>query len=458
MIRTNSISKALSLRIIFSTLAVWMSVVGLTYLTVSQALEHYFDASLEETAQRILPLALDDFYSRQISLGGNSNSSIRPQFSTRLFNSDFESPTHKEDIAYRLIDVENKKTVIHSHDIGRFEALSNYAPGYFNSGELRGLNQITKDGRFILQIFERRAIRFEAIKNVLLSFFIPILVALPALVIMVVLSVKSGLKPLQRLSNELNNQDPRDLKQLIHHALPAELEPIYSRLNSLLKQIDKLIERERQFASNTAHELRTPLALMKGEITRLKAQSYNHQIEQDLAHIQNEVDRLALVTEKLLQLARSDSRSNQVFEEMDLSLVLDLTLRDLSMTISPNVIEVDKNIKLFTDIDAFGILIKNIIENAFKYSSAPDSVTLRLEGGTLYVRNKTNLSDDLSTDSLFERGNRQRQNSVLGSGLGLSIVRTISDNLGIEVDIEIKKQEGDNWFVVSLDLNNHLRI
>ncbi len=87
MKKINSLSKHLTQRLIVGTLLVWSAAIGLTYLSVGSALERYFDVSLEETAQRILPLALDDYYSRQITQGGiSNNTSIKPQFSNRLFS------------------------------------------------------------------------------------------------------------------------------------------------------------------------------------------------------------------------------------------------------------------------------------------------------------------------------------------------------------------------------------
>ena len=457
MKKINSLSKHLTQRLIVGTLLVWSAAIGLTYLSVGSALERYFDVSLEETAQRILPLALDDYYSRQITQGGiSNNTSIKPQFSNRLFSGNATSPDHEEDIVYRLIDSRSGDTVINSHQQSDNLALANLEPGFFQSNELRAFNLHTQDGRFILQIHERRDLRFSAIQDVLFSFFVPISVALPLLILLVTVSIQRGLKPLHRLTALIQQQNPNSPKPLQELELPTELKPVHRRLNELLGRVDQLLERERQFASNTAHELRTPLALMKGEITQLMDASHNRQIQNDLSHLMREVDRLVTVTEKLLQLARADASESEANEEVSLVQVIQLILMDLREQPSDHQIAIDSSTKIRTDIDAFGILMKNLIENALKYRTEGSILEIYLREGELQIMNQTDLELDTDTQQLFLRGSRQQLDRAKGSGLGLSITKTIAQRLGLELNLMVTESNEKRIFCARLAVGNYL--
>jgi two-component system OmpR family sensor kinase len=242
--------------------------------------------------------------------------------------------------------------------------------------------------------------------------------------------VRLSFHPLRRLGTELASRSAQNLSPVQDKALPSELKPIARAANQLLGRLNAAFEAERSFAASAAHELRTPLAGAIAQVQRLRAETADLQAAQRAAEIENSLKRLSRLSEKLMQLARAEGGRLRSGHPADLRPILQVIVNDLSRSVAPGRLKLALPVDpVLSDIDpdAFGILCRNLIENALKHGTAHAPIDVRLTSdGQLSVSNEGPVlpSETLHRlTSRFERAGRIGD----GSGLGLAIVRTIAE-------------------------------
>lgn len=431
-------------------LLVWLLVGGLTFQVTKTVISRQLDAGLQETAQRLLPLALDDYLSSRLpQISRRGIQSDHPGFTTLLFSRELVDEKHPEIIIYQLIDIPTNKILLQSHQSPTWiaEAETFTAQGAFEIESAFGFNELTGDQRYGLRVLESRASREQAFSKLLLPILAPISLVTPLLLATLVLIVWRSLRPLRALVQAIADQNPEQPSQIEISQLPKDLQLLLNHLNGLMYRVSRLIKREKQFASNTAHELRTPLMLMTARLSRIIGASHEAQTRSELEQLQTNLQQLSRVTEKLLELARSDSDAPIKPTRFELAKIVDiLMLEQQSKGVSiahsiPGDVEVD------TDLDAFGILLKNLLENAVKYNSnreIPIIIEWR-DDKSLVIRNVSHSIPKTQLRSLQQRFKRIETKKP-GHGLGLTIVAAIAERLGLTFDIAQADTGGICWF------------
>lgn len=210
---------------------------------------------------------------------------------------------------------------------------------------------------------------------------------------------------------------------------------MHEGLNQLLNRLGEAFQAERSFAANAAHEIRTPIAAALALTQRLIKESADPAVMERGEDIQTSLKRLNRLSEKLMQLARAEGGQLRRAAPADIRPVLRMLVTDFSRSSVSSIGDIelqmpDEPVLSDIDIDAFTILCRNLIENALRHGSSASAVMVRLEGnGVLHVANDSPLvtPEDLNRlTERFERGNSR----AVGSGLGLSIVRTIANGIG----------------------------
>jgi two-component system sensor histidine kinase QseC len=291
---------------------------------------------------------------------------------------------------------------------------------------------------------EQMASRAEILWAVMRGSLGPLLLALPLLLLGAWWSVARGLVPLRVLVRELRRRAPQALQPLQMNGTPAEIAPVVQELNRLLDRVGHLMELERRFTADAAHELRTPIAAIRAQaqvaLNEGDDAARGHALRATLAGC----DRAARLVDQLLTLSRLEADEARHRETVDLAALLRAVVAEIAprALAKAQVLEVDGAPALTVSSDAvlLSVLVRNLVDNAVRYSPAGARVQVRLgrSEGRVWLRvddSGPGLADE-SLKRLGERFFRGGTGSESGSGLGWSIVRRIAQVLGCEVEVQ----------------------
>ncbi|MBH2019721.1 MAG: sensor histidine kinase N-terminal domain-containing protein [Burkholderiales bacterium] len=289
------------------------------------------------------------------------------------------------------------------------------------------------------QVSSRNSILWAVLRSTLW----PVAVALPLLVLAVGWAVRLGVQPIRKLGRVLAERQPQALSPVAIDHLPDEMAPMIAALNSLFERIGLLLESERRFTADAAHELRTPIAAirMQAQVAMGEADDAlrNHALQGTLEGC----DRATRLVEQLLSLSRLEAAESPVMATVDLRALAQRVVAE----IAPKAI--GKNQSL--EFDASGlcimpgnetllaVLVRNLVDNAVRYSppAARIRVAVQQHGGQLALSIEDSGPGLSEADRLRlgERFFRVTGSLESGSGLGWSIVRRIAavHRLSIEV-------------------------
>lgn len=301
-------------------------------------------------------------------------------------------------------------------------------------------SQNVQNGRLI-QVGERISAREEMADAVARGMLGPLLLALPALALLIWLAVRHGLQALDRIADELAQRAPEHLAPLSSpQPLPDELQPLQNQINALFKRVEDNLEKERRFTADAAHELRTPLAALRAQAEIALNGDDETGRRQALQRVIQAADRQAHLVAQLLLLARVDSLLQLELESFDCVALA----RDLLAELAPAAL--DKPIELVLEGETelwmrgnpswLGILLRNLIDNAVRYSPPGCQVHLRIEKigdkGRIVVEDNgpgLSASELACLEQRFWRKLDPTPGMPVaeGCGLGLSIVRRIAN-------------------------------
>ncbi len=252
------------------------------------------------------------------------------------------------------------------------------------------------------------------------------------------LAVRRSVGVIARLSANIASKSPQNLTPIDRANAFAELEPAVDTLDALLARLDKALAAERAFATNAAHELRTPVAISLANVQRLKAKLQDAGISTETAASAGEIEqglkRLVRLIETLLQMSRAQSGLGSSAEERDLAPVVDLLLNELRVREPSDdrlvILPPTGPWLLRVDPDALGIMLNNLFENALKHASGPAPMVVDASvTGQISVSNDCEALSPEDLDAIKLRSIR-KASVTEGFGLGLSIVQELCEESG----------------------------
>jgi two-component system sensor histidine kinase QseC len=293
-----------------------------------------------------------------------------------------------------------------------------------------------------VRVAERYDSRREIARALALENAAPLLIGLPLLALLTGFAVRRGLKPLRELAEHLAARRPDHVGPIGFADIPLEVEPLVMSLNGLLRRLRTLLEHERRFTADAAHELRTPLAGVVVQIDNALASAERTHAASALGQARHGIDRMSHTINQMLDLARWDAGPvAPPVQAVDLATVVRAELEE----ISPRAIEKDLEVVLNADAYApsiegwepgVAVLIRNLVDNAVAHSPPHGRIDIAIEtrdgAAVLAISDQgPGIPEELRT-RVFARFRRGVENGE-GSGLGLAIVARIAELHGAEV-------------------------
>lgn len=286
-----------------------------------------------------------------------------------------------------------------------------------------------------VQVAERYALRDELAGNVASHLLHPLAVALPILAGLIWLSVGWGLAPLRAFAADVVRRDPNMLHPLPVAGTPQEMLPVAQALNGLFSRIAALIEKERRFTADAAHELRTPLAAIKTQAQVALATVRDAEARKAIDRVVTGTDRAAHLVEQLLLLARLDPQQSIATVPIRLDEVARRCVAELAPWAAEKTVDLGLDAgtmagTVMGDAALLGVLLRNLVDNAVRYTPPGGRVDVAVEDQGDRVRLR--VADDgpgipaAERDRIFDRFYRGLGSMEPGSGLGLSIVARIA--------------------------------
>lgn len=408
-----SLAGQLMLWITASVTVLWLVAVGFGALVMHDEFGEIFDSSLQETAERLVPLVVDDLLRR--------NDLNEPR---RIERS--PSQPGEEYLTYQVRDRAGR-VLLHSRTALEKPFDAPLKVGFRDGETGRTYTASTPDGAIFVQVKDSAAERQEAMFEGTLALLLPVLLIVPITVVAVWFVVRRVLSPVETLRAAIGGKDGGNLAAIETVDLPQELQPILRSVNRLLSRLRAVLSAEREFTSNSAHELRTPIAgalaqtqLLVSELKDTPARARAQQIEASL-------QKLTKLTEKLLQLARAEAGIGVSEANFDIVDVVGVVVTDFQ-----RASEEAGRIRFRNDFlgpgqregtaDAFAIVLRNLIENSLLHGRSGEAVEIILtQSGNVRILNAAPRFSEAELAAMRKRFSRGRALAA-GSGLGLSIV------------------------------------
>jgi signal transduction histidine kinase len=252
-----------------------------------------------------------------------------------------------------------------------------------------------------------------------------------------------SLQPVTEVQDAIQRRHALDFAPLPVGGLPHEVAPMVESFNRLLQRLDVAVQGERRFIADAAHELRTPLAALLAQSELALRADDPSQSRAALVRLKTVVERSSRLVEQLLDLARLDAGdANARMRRVALYECVEVVVRDFEAMARHKgqriQLELDAG-ELMGDVDALGILLRNLVDNALRYTAAGGRVVVRCaeSGGEVLLR----VADDgpgvpsEERGRIFDRFYRVAGNGERGSGIGLSLVARIAQLHGARIEV-----------------------
>ncbi|CAN7737179.1 ATP-binding protein [Variovorax sp. LjRoot175] len=284
--------------------------------------------------------------------------------------------------------------------------------------------------------------RDELVFSLTASQVVPWLLVLPLLLVIMAWAVRRALAPVHQLTAELRSRRADDLQPVPKGQAPAELKPLVDAMNGLFARIEAMLARERRFTADAAHELRTPLAVLRVQWDVVRRAASGLERAQAEAKFTAGMERMSRLVSQMLALSRLEAtHAASLTTEVQWPTIVEHAVNDCLVLAERRRIDLACEwpprgrhpMPLLGDEHLLTVLLRNLLDNAVRYAPRGTAVTLRVAEEQLEMENE---GESLSPEQLLrlgERFYRPAGQQEGGSGLGVSIARRIAELHGLEV-------------------------
>lgn len=292
------------------------------------------------------------------------------------------------------------------------------------------------ENKLTFMVAERINYRQELEDRLTQDSIVVMLITYPFLGFLIWVIVGRGLDTLRRVAKEVHQRAPTYLEPVDLESVPSEIEPLILELNNLFSRLEAAFDREKRFTADAAHELKTPLAALSTQTqVALRAKTEDEK-KQALLKVLSGVHRSTHVVQQLLTLSRMEpeatlletTRVNLAKQAMEVATML--APEAIAKNIELELLAPDSTATVKGNATAIGILIRNLVDNAIRYSSEDGFVKIDIQetdsNVVLSVTDNGPGIPEALRKRVFERFFRVIGTQSTGSGLGLSIVQQIA--------------------------------
>lgn len=415
------------------TVSIWGFSALVVYWEADQESQELFDQSLEESAHLLLALAHHDVADL---------TSIAPSM--------VAEPQNNEYSKYLMFQIWSKDQRLLYKSKGAPDSpfSQNGALGFGNAKisaqSWRTYTSWNAEHSLQIQVGEPGGHRKEISERFAYKLFLYASLIIPLMAGIVWWSIQRVFRTLQRSADEVAQRTPDDLKMVTLDGAPTEVRPLLQAINRLFERVSRTLEYEQRFTADAAHELRTPLAAIKTNLQVIQRARNEDERSEAIGGLGISVDRASRLVDQLMTLSRLDPQynKNQTLLPLDLATLLAEQLSALQAQAKKRRIhfEADLNFaRCFLHKDSILILIRNLMDNAFRYTPANGMVKLTcgVENDQVYLKiadSGVGIPPELRL-RVFDRFVRLSDASTPGSGLGLSIVKRIVESHHAEISL-----------------------
>lgn len=422
-----SLKQRLLLLVLGTVCVVWVGAAVFTYWDAKQELEQVLDAHLAQASTLLVAQStaeLDDLEEEQ--------SPFLHKYSRRVAFQIWEGSDKL------LIRSANAPTTPLADSQAGFSDVSIAGQGWrVFTTEAKG-----DDDQLIIHVAELKDVREQVANSMIGNLLLPLWFALPLLAFLLWWAISASLKPLVKLTQAIEQRKPNNLSA-IQLNTPTEVKPLVERLNQLFSKTAALIENERRFTADAAHELRTPIAGIQAQVQVAQAAQTRASREHALNQALQGCQRASHLIVQLLTLARLESAGTDQLETCDLHQLAQQQISELAPSALEQGIQLalaeGTAVKLACLPTLLEVLIRNLLDNAIRYTGEGTEVMVSTgyQQGQPYLLVQDNGSG-LAIEELAkitERFYRPADTTATGSGLGLSIVQRIVELHGGSLQI-----------------------
>jgi two-component system sensor histidine kinase QseC len=416
-----------------------LAIGGLGFLSAYNQAEEIYDAELTHVANLMLTLlSAEDQEEATHASQHDDDEKTNPDVIELGNNFDKPGKQQEEKIGFRIW--KNDRLLFYSHNsagFGRERLNAGFSNEDIDGKEWRLYILVDAKRGYALEVAQRLHVRRLLINSILTTIFSPLALAVPIIFLITWIGLRKGLKPLLAVSDAVRNRSALDLTPLPTEWAFSEITPLIGSLNGLFSNLDYALKKERRFTDFAAHELRTPIAVLKTQAQTALRATDDDELHAILEAQVVAANRAANMVDQLLALARlehvllpaeplllNDMVQSVVKEKDGMALQKGICLRSPHST----AVRVRGNRELLE------IIASNLIENAIKYTpdrgSVMVEVSLQDQMPTLTVSDTgIGIPEDklpYVTEAFYRIAGHQQP----GTGVGLAIVSRAATLLG----------------------------